>query len=87
MEYLQARKYIRTGDILACEGTAIYSKIINFVTQSKISHVGIAVWVRFPDENDDRLAILEAHMAKGVRLAPLSDVLKTDYWSKGGKIH
>ncbi len=87
MEYLIARRHIKTGDVLCCAGTAFYSKIINIVTQSPITHVGIAVWIRFPTDATDRLCILEAHMAKGVRLAPLSDVLRTDYWKNGGKIY
>lgn len=87
MRYIDARKLIRTGDILTCAGTAFYSKVIRIVTRSPITHVGIAIWIRFPDENVDRLAILESHAMKGVRLAPLSEVLKNDYWKHGGKVY
>lgn len=87
MKYLEARKLIQTGDILACEGTAFYSKIIKFITKSPITHVGVAVWIRFPDDNADRLAVIESHAMKGVRIAPLSEVLREDYWKRGGKIY
>lgn len=87
MRYLEARKLIKTGDILACEGTAFYSKLIRVITKSRITHVGVAVWIRFPDNNEDRLAIIESHAMKGVRIAPLSEVLREDYWKRKGKIH
>ena len=87
MDYLEARKLIQTGDILSCEGTAFYSHIIKFITKSPITHVGIAVWIRFPDENADRLAIIESHAMKGVRIAPLSEILREDYWKHGGKVY
>ena len=87
MKYLEARKQIKTGDILACQGTAFYSFFIRIITKSPITHVGIAVWIRFPGDIEDRLAILESHAMKGVRIAPLSEVLREDYWKHGGKIY
>lgn len=87
MRYLTAREEIRTGDILTCAGRGPISKVIQWWTGSEISHVGMAIWVYMPGIRSNRLCILEAHAHKGVRLAPLSEVLQHDYWQSGGKVY
>jgi len=98
MKYEEVRSMIQTGDILACEGNATYSWIIkkwggvqNWFwdgkwKEDKFSHVGIAIWITFPHDQEDRLCILEAHALKGIRLNPLSEVLK-NYWKSNGAIY
>lgn len=100
MKYEIVKTSIKTGDIISCSGNAIYSKIIrkwgsfeNWIWERKwiedeITHVGLAIWITLPhDEVPDRLCILESHAFKGVRLNPLSAVLKDDYWPTGGKVY
>ncbi len=88
MNYLAVRQNIKTGDILSCCGTAWYSKLIQRFTGSEITHTGIAIWVKFPqDILPDRLCILEAHLLKGVQLQLLSNALTSDYWKNGGKVY
>lgn len=86
MKYSQLREFIKTGDVLAFSGTAIYSKIIQCWTSSPISHVGLALWLKFPyDEQPNRLCVLEAHWGKGVQIHLLKGVLEKEYWSREGK--
>lgn len=88
MNYKDVRNLIKTGDIFSCSGTAMYSKLIKAWTHDEITHTGIAVWVRFPqDEIPDRLCILQAHIFKGVQLGLLSNVLTNDYWKYNGKVY
>jgi len=96
MRYEDVRLQIQTGDILSCQGTAIYSNIIrkwgglkNWFwrgdwKEDQFTHTGIAIWIQL--NGDDRLCILEAHIFKGIRLNPLSEVLK-EYWKPGGRVY
>jgi len=91
------KREIKTGDLLACSGNAIYSKIIrkwggfqNWVwnqewTEDEITHVGLAIWINFPNHGN-RLCIFEAHALKGIRLNPL-DLVLNEYHKTGGKIY
>lgn len=87
MKYSEAKALIKTGDVFSCEGTAFYSKIINIVTRSPISHVGIAIWIQFPGDLEDQLCIIESHAMLGVRIAPMDVVIDKDYWQRGGKVN
>ena len=40
MKYLEARAFMKPGDLIAFSGTGIFSTLIKAVTLSKISHVG-----------------------------------------------
>ena len=72
MNYNENRGRIQDGDVLAFRGTAVFSRLIQTVTQSRVSHVGFAVWLR----RWDRLAVLEALEPGGIRLHPLRQRLK-----------
>jgi hypothetical protein len=61
---------IKNGDVLAFSGKWFFSKLIQFWTKDKISHVGLAIWISI--EGTDILCVLEAMEGKGVRIVPLS---------------
>ncbi len=63
--YKDIRSNIKNGDILMYQGTGKVSSLIRFLTHSKYSHAGIAVWW------NTRLMVMEA-VGKGVILTPLS---------------
>ena len=66
MKYADARERIRDGDVLAFRGTRLFSRLIKFWTQSRVSHVGIACWMH------KRLTVIEALEPGGVRVYPMS---------------
>ncbi len=74
VSYEEIRNSLRTGDIVFCSGTYFFSKLIQKVTKSVWSHVGII----YRDDFLDRIFILESETMIGVRVAPLSKYLK-DY--------
>ena len=67
--YQQQRSLIRDGDVLAFRGKSFFSKLIRIRTLARVTHVGLALWVR------DRLCVLEAREWHGVRMFPLSRYL------------
>jgi Permuted papain-like amidase enzyme, YaeF/YiiX, C92 family len=77
MEYKTIREELRTGDIVFCSGSYVFSKLIQKFTKSVWSHVGII----YKDEQLNRILILESEKLYGVRLAPLSKYIK-DYHGK-----
>lgn len=74
IRYEDVRDALRTGDIVFCSGTYIFSGIIRWFTHSTWSHCGIV----YQDETLNRVFILESETLIGVRLAPLSKYLR-DY--------
>lgn len=56
--YRELRDKIKTGDILAFQGSDRISRIIECYSRSELSHVGIAVWMKINEEN--RLFICES---------------------------
>jgi uncharacterized protein YycO len=72
MEYSLVRDGLRNGDVLAFryDPKSFFSQLISFRTRSRISHVGILV--RFYD----RLCVVEALEGRGVRVFPVSTLLK-----------
>jgi hypothetical protein len=74
IDYAQVRDQLRTGDIVFCSGTYLFSKTIQWFTRSVWSHVGII----YRDDHLQRIFILESETAIGVRLVPLSKYLR-DY--------
>ncbi len=85
MNYEEAKKYIKDGDVLTFAGSWRMSRLIRFWTGQKVSHVGIAIWLRFGQETEDRLCVLESMEPGGVRIIPLSMALKESnavYWQK-----
>lgn len=74
LAYEEVRDQLRTGDIVFCSGTYLFSRAIQWVTRSVWSHVGVV----YRDDNLLRIFVLESETAIGVRLVPLSKYLR-DY--------
>ena len=68
------RELVRSGDLVFCSGSYLFSGLIQKFTGSVWSHVGII----YRDDVLDRVFILESETLIGVRLAPLSKYLR-DY--------
>jgi hypothetical protein len=66
--YDDARKLVKTGDLILCSGPAIFSRLIRWATASPWSH--IAMVVRMDDI--DRVMVMEAVEKIGVRIVPFS---------------
>ena len=75
--YEKIRPYLKTGQIVFCSGSYLFSGIIQRLTKSVWSHVAII----YKDEELGRVMILEAEPFVGIRLIPLSKYL-TDYKGK-----
>lgn len=72
--YKNIREYLKTGDIVFCSGSYLFSKAIQKLTKSTWSHVAVI----YKDEELGRVLVLEAEPRIGIRLIPLSSYLK-DY--------
>jgi hypothetical protein len=77
-DYDSHRHLIKSGDILMCSGTSLFSKLIQRFTKSKWSHVAFVL--RMP--SIDRIMVLESVESMGVRAVTLSSYLK-DYNGTG----
>jgi hypothetical protein len=75
--YEKVRDYIKSGQIVFCSGSYLFSGIIQRLTKSVWSHVAII----YKDEELGRVLIMEAEPYVGIRLIPLSKYLK-DYKGK-----
>jgi hypothetical protein len=78
MRYDQLRQHIQNGDLIFWSGTAPHSRLIRWVTKSKFSHVGIAVWW------GPRLMVLDSYPFRGTRARPLAHDLKNAHWKPSG---
>jgi hypothetical protein len=74
LDYDQARDQLRTGDLVFCSGSYLFSGLIQRFTRSVWSHVGLI----YRDDQLQRVFVLESETGIGVRLAPLSKYLR-DY--------
>ena len=72
--YATVRDELRTGDLVFCSGSYVFSGLIQRFTRSVWSHVGIV----YRDNALGRVFILESETGIGVRLAPISKYLR-DY--------
>jgi Permuted papain-like amidase enzyme, YaeF/YiiX, C92 family len=72
--YETLRGGMRTGDLVFCSGSYIFSAFIQKFTGSVWSHVGVI----YRDDTLGRVFILESETGIGVRLVPLSKYLR-DY--------
>jgi hypothetical protein len=72
--YASLREHLRSGDLVFCSGSYLFSGLIQRVTGSVWSHVGIV----YRDDNLQRLFVLESETGIGVRLVPISKYLR-DY--------
>ncbi len=77
IQYDKIRDFVKTGDIVFCSGGYLFSKIIQRLTKSTWSHVGVV----YKDEELGRVLLLEAEPFVGIRLIPLSKYLR-DYKGK-----
>jgi cell wall-associated NlpC family hydrolase len=68
------RRDLRSGDLVFCSGSYLFSGLIQRFTRSVWSHVGIV----YRDEHLQRAFILESETGIGVRLVPISKYLR-DY--------
>ncbi len=75
--YHKIREYLKTGDLVFCSGSYLFSGIIQKLTNSVWSHVAVI----YKDEELGRVLMLEAEPQIGIRLIPLSNYLK-DYKGK-----
>ena len=76
--YDQFRPKIKSGDLLFCSGSGVFSRMIQEVTKSTWSHVGFVMRL----DTIDRVMVLESLEPLGVRTVPLSKYLN-DYDSRG----
>lgn len=72
--YETVRGQLRSGDLVFCSGSYLFSGLIQRFTRSVWSHVGIV----YKDDHLQRVFVLESETAIGVRLAPVSKYLR-DY--------
>lgn len=72
--YEAVRDGLRSGDLVFCSGSYVFSGLIQRFTRSVWSHVGIV----YRDDHLQRLFILESETGIGVRLVPISKYLR-DY--------
>ncbi len=70
--YATLRDDLKTGDLVFCSGRYWISKVIQRLTKSAWSHVGVI----YKDVELNRVLILESEILIGVRLIPLSKYLK-----------
>ncbi len=76
--YHALRNDIRSGDILLCSGTSVFSSLIQTATRSIWSHVAFILRI----DAIDRIMVLESVESIGVRTVPLSNYVR-DYNGSG----
>ena len=69
MPYAAIRDQVRTGDLLLCSGSSLFSTLIQYATDSIWSHVGLLFRL---DRRYDRILVLESVESVGVRPVPMS---------------
>jgi len=68
----QLRAMLQPGDVLLIEGNLRISSVIKYITQSTWSHVALYVGPQPGAQGDDPRVLVEAELAHGVILSPLS---------------
>lgn len=74
--YADIRDDINDGDLILTRGRSWLARAIHLRTASTFAHCGFAVWIKAAGLR--RLCVLEAIQFHGVRMIPLSDVLRRD---------
>lgn len=79
VRYPEARKQIRTGDVLLFQGKSVLSHFIRWGSQSDYSHAGMAAWW------GDRLLVFQA-TGSGASVLPASSAVdaydgQVDWWA------
>ena len=72
----QLAALLQPGDVLLVEGNLRISSMIKYITQSTWSHVAIYVGPQPGAPSDDPPVLVEAELAQGVILSPLSKYAK-----------
>lgn len=80
--YKEARELMQPGDVIAFGGKGHFSEIIKFATFSSVSHVGVILQTKIPDDDTGRFfnQIIEStslHGFNGVNVSRFSDRLNT----------
>ena len=85
-KYYEIRKCMRPGDVIACAGTGITSRVIRWLTRSNVSHVGVVIQTNLSEgelsERDFFNQVVEA-TGSGVKFALLSgeaEFYKGELW-------
>jgi hypothetical protein len=78
MRYPSARNGIKSGDVILWRGRGLAARIVQWITKSCWSHIGVAIWW------GNRLMVLDAFPFKGTRARPLSHDVKGAYWLPSG---
>lgn len=71
MDYTAARSLIHDGDIVFVQGATTLSKLIQYFTKSKYSHIAICFWIKVANV-PDRLMVIEAQGKTHRRIINLS---------------
>lgn len=69
LAYADARRDIRSGDMLLCSGSSVFSRLIQHATESVWSHVGFILRL----DTIERIMVLESVESIGVRACALSN--------------
>jgi hypothetical protein len=78
--YAEARKLMQPGDVIAFGGKGHFSEIIKFATFSSVSHVGVILQTKIPEDNRFFNQIIESTSLNGfngVNVSRFSDRLNT----------
>jgi hypothetical protein len=80
--YQEARELMQPGDVIAFGGKGHFSEIIKFATFSSVSHVGVILQTKIPEDDTGRFfnQIIEStslHGFNGVNVSRFSDRLNT----------
>ena len=82
MTYQEARPLMQPGDVIAFGGKSHFSEIIKLATFSSVSHVGVILRTKIPEDDTGRFfnQIIEStslHGFNGVNVSRFSDRLNT----------
>ena len=66
MQYNEIRSELKSGDIVFLAGDSFLSKVVEYASPSKWSHLGV-VWV-----TSGRVFLIDAAFKSGIRIIPLS---------------
>lgn len=72
LPYDAVRPHIRSGDLLLCQGTSIFARLIQHATGAAWSHVGCLLCVPLIE----RILVLESVESIGVRAVPFSQYVQ-----------
>ena len=80
--YVEARKLMKPGDVIAFGGKGHFSEIIKFATFSDVSHVGVILQTKIPEDDTGRFfnQIIESASLNGfngVNISRFSDRVNT----------